>query len=128
MRVVLRQEFFHDGRGPELAKIHYGYEGRMLLAADYRNPDDSGTWHLLFLKPQVFMLTPEEVENYEASGVDWGATDKGAAVCLGRSPWLQSFSQRHLAKCEHYRFMFYDEFLDIICEGVEAKRGAYAVA
>jgi hypothetical protein len=74
------------------------------------------------------MFTPEEVENYGTKLVDWAATSKAAAVCLGRSPWLRSFSLRHLAKCEHYRVMFYDQFLDIICEGIEAGSGGYVVA
>jgi hypothetical protein len=133
MRVVLKNEFFHDGRGPELRHAHYSATGSSLLAVEYVNPPLGGrpygeVRHLLFVKPQVFMFTPEEVENYEANPAPWGSTENGAAVCLGHSAWLHSFSQRHLAQCEHYRLMFYDEFLDIICEGIEAKQGGYGAS
>jgi hypothetical protein len=112
MRVVLKNEFFHDGRGPELQRAHYSKTGSLLLAVDYVNaPLNARPYgalrHLLFVKPQVFMFTPEEVENYVANPPPWGSTENGAAICLGRSAWLKSFAQRHLAQCEHYRLMFY---------------------
>ena len=128
MRPILRAAFFRDGRGPELIKAHYSSTGSTLKATDYRNPHGSGLKHLLFAGPQVFMFTPEEVENHSGSSVDWSSTQGAGAVCLGRSPWLLSFSQQHLAKCEHYRIMFYDEYLDILCEGIEARDGGYVVA
>jgi hypothetical protein len=74
------------------------------------------------------MFTPEEVWDYSKTDDAWADTSQAAAICLGRSPWLQSFAPTHLERCSHYRIMFYDEFLDIICEGVEAKEGAYLAA
>jgi hypothetical protein len=70
------------------------------------------------------MFTPEEVHNYARDGINWGAAiDHAAAINLGRSEWRLSFSQQHLDRCSHYRIMFYDEFLDVICEDVGASLG-----
>lgn len=121
---ILRGYFYHDGRGPELQKVHYVGKGAVLKAIDYFNPDYDGTpenlKHLLFLRPQVFMFTPEEVYNF-GEGINWGEYNNAAIACLGKSKWLESFSPRYLEKCLHFQVMFYDEFLDVICEGIEAK-------
>ncbi len=71
------------------------------------------------------MLTPEEVENYGISPTNWSDTGKAAIVSFGRSDWLESFSPQHLRRCKHFRVMFYDEFLDVICEAVIAQAGPY---
>jgi len=115
---------WHDGRGPDLKQVHYDASGTVLRAIDYSNPDGN-TRHLLFAKPQVFMFTPEEVENYGTSVVNWIDTGKAALVCLGRSPWLTSFNPCHLNECLHFRVIFYDDFLDVICEGIDVQLGFY---
>jgi hypothetical protein len=129
VRVVHREDFYHEGRGPELQALHVSRHGALLEAIEYFLPDavyePEHLRHLLFVRSQVFMVTPEEVENYGASPVAWDQCGGGAMVTLGRSPWLLSFSQRHLEHCEHFRLMFYDQYVDVICEGVESKRGAY---
>ena len=80
--------------------------------------------HLRFQKAQVSMFTPEEV--CSVGDVPWGPNlNFAAAVDLGRSAWLQSFAQQHLDQCRHFRVMFYDYRLDIICEGITAHRGAF---
>lgn len=114
--------FWHDGRGPELVRLHWDRTGRVLICADYYNPDDAhgvpSLRRLQFVRAQVVMITPEEVINYLELG-PLPATHRPAAMFdLGRSPWLESFSPRHLALCHHYRVMFYDELLDVIAEGV----------
>ncbi|NYH26835.1 hypothetical protein [Paraburkholderia bryophila] len=130
MNPILLSDFHHEGRGPELMKVHYrGASGRAIVAVDYFLSEDSYTpenlRHLRFFKPQVFMFTPEEVEPYTPEFNPWEGETRFAAVDFGKSAWLQRFSSRHLGNCSHYRFMFYDEFLDVICEGVEAGHGAY---
>jgi hypothetical protein len=125
---VLGERFYHDGRGPTLVRVHYSDTGSTITAADYQNPDESEMRHLVFQASQVFMFTPEEVENYETNEINWADTTKAAIVNMGRSPWLRSFAQTHLSQCQHYRVMFYDEYLDVICEGIEAKGGAYSAA
>jgi hypothetical protein len=107
-----------------LQRIHYNGTGVQLKAIDYVNPDGQAH-HILFVQPQVFMLTPEEVENYERSPVNWIDTGRAAIVSLGRSRWLESFNPYHLKECKHFRIMFYDEFLDVICREIRAARGLY---
>lgn len=98
------------------------------MAVEYVNPPRGGERylelrHLVFVKSQVFMFTPDEVGPPEPP--QWSFPNDHAAVCFGRSSWFESFSPLHLERCEHYRLMFYDEYLDIICEGIEAKTGPY---
>jgi hypothetical protein len=130
MRVVHLEGFFHDGRGPTLLKVHLAPRSAHLEAIDFKAPDSEDkpapVQHLQFVRAQAFLFTPEEVENYTTSLVDWGATQMGALVSLGRSPWLQTFNPVHLQHCEHYKAMFYDEHLDVICEQVLLKSGPYA--
>jgi hypothetical protein len=101
-----------------------------LIALDYLNPDwasEDEMRHLIIHKAQVYQYTPEEVYNYSCGEVQWGPSINHAAVVdFGRSDWLRSFSQRHLGNCKHYRIMFYDEFLDIVCEGITAAAGPYS--
>jgi len=125
MYPVHASEFFHDGRGPELVAVHFSPNSSHLLAVDFRNPDSSETRHLVFTGAQSFMFTPDEVVGDTAGDVEWGSTQGGALVSLGRSAWLESFNQAHLEKCEHLRAMFYDQQLDLICEDVSIHKGGF---
>lgn len=129
MRVVYPNLFFHDGRGPTLQFVHFALHSAHLEAIDFFVDKHDGdlipVQHLRFINAQSYMFTPEEVENYETSLVNWGATNGGAVVSLGRTPWLESFDPNHLKKCEHFRVMFYDEFLDVICEDIRVCEGSY---
>ena len=125
MHVVHQTEFIHDGRGPELLAVHLAPQGSRLLAIDFRNPDSTLVQHLNFRGAQTYMFTPEEAENYLRSSVDWGATGGGSLVSLGRSDWLESFSPAHISRCSHFRVMFYDEFLDVLCESITVADGPY---
>ncbi len=128
---ILIREFYHDGRGPELLRLHWRGAGAVLAAADYYNPDaphtQAGVRHLRFVRPQAVQITPEEVVDYGRLGLgDALARLRPAAVLdMGRSAWLATFTPRHLARCRHYRVMFYDELLDVICEGIESHAGAF---
>ena len=123
MFVMHAKEFFHDGRGPELLKVHL--VNAHLLAVDFRNPDTDQVNHLRFVGAQVFMFTPDEVVAYPTA-VDWGTTGFGALVSLGRSDWLETFSPLHLTDCSHIQAMFYDQLLDVICKDVSVGHGAFA--
>jgi hypothetical protein len=130
MRVVCGDTFYHDGRrGPSLVRVHLRPGSARIQAIDYDLPGSgespASQRHLLLQGAQVFMFTSEVVENYIASVVDWSRTGRGAMVCLGKSTWLSSFNQQHLERCEHYRAMFYDDFLDIICERVTSESGYF---
>lgn len=125
---VLSEEFRNDGRGPELIYTYYAGSGSVIKAIDYYNPDDlhdaQSIKHLRFLRSQAHMFTPEEVYNYSLDLVPW-QRGQAAAVNLGKSAWLESFAPLHLLSCQHYRLMFYDQILDVICEGIEARLGSY---
>ncbi len=120
--------FYHDGRGPELQRTHWSTRGAQLQAIECFNPDDvydeASQKHVRFEGLQVVMITPEEVIDYGklASHLD---QSRAAMFDLGKSVWLQSFSQRHLSSCRHFQLMFYDQLFDIICEGVTCHSGKF---
>lgn len=121
------REFHHDGRGPELLRVHWSASGRVLAAIDYRNPDDSAGSHrhVEFVAPQVIQITPEEVINYLTASDGYSKYRPAAMLDLGRSAWLDSFNPQHLQRCRHFQLMFYDELIDIVCENVKCIEGRY---
>jgi hypothetical protein len=127
MRPIHKEDFYHDGRGPELIRAIWSRRGTSLEALEYYNPEDpydeGHLRHVKIVNPQVVMVTPEEVINYAT--FQPGPHEGAAAFDCGKSEWLQSFSPRHLAICRHYRLMFYDELYDIIAEGLEFRSGSY---
>ena len=127
---VLRDWIWAEGRGPELRRAHFRGKGLSLIALDYLNPDSASEKemrHLIIHRGQAHQYTPEEVYQSSRDSISWGpAINQAAVVSLGRSDWLLSFSQRHLGNCRHYRIMFYDEWLDIICENITAAMGPYS--
>ena len=127
---LLRDQIWASGRGPELRRIHHSQlGGTSIVAIDYLNPDsasENDIRHLRIHRAQVSMITPEEVHNYGSDKIEWGPPLRQAAVVnLGKSDWLRSFAQQHLGRCNHYRLMFYDEIIDLICEGISAEAGPY---
>ena len=127
---VLLDRIWAEGRGPELRRAHFRGKGLSLIALDYLNPDygsEDDMRHLIIHKAQVHQYTPEELYNSSRDEVRWGPSlGQAAVVDLGKSDWLLAFSQRHLGNCKHYRIMFYDEWLDIICENITAAAGSYS--
>ncbi|MHC2502567.1 hypothetical protein ACVI8K_009483 [Bradyrhizobium barranii subsp. barranii] len=66
--------------------------------------------HLRIHRPQVSMITPEEVYNFSFDTIDWEPPPRQAAVVnLGKSDWLNRFAQTHLVRCSLFRLMFYDQ-------------------
>ena len=68
------EHFYHDGRGPELQRVRWASPGNHVLRAiEYFCPDDvyeeAHLRHVHFVRPQVFMFTPEEVIPYGSSFV-----------------------------------------------------------
>jgi hypothetical protein len=127
--VVLRDSIWAEGRGPELRSARYRSNGLGLVALEYLNPDwtsEADLRHLVIHQAQVHMFTPHEVYNFARDEVRWGPPiDQAAVVNLGKSEWLLTFSQQRLARCSHYRIMFYDEYLDLICENISVESGPY---
>jgi hypothetical protein len=128
-KAVLRDKIWTEGRGPELYRVHYAGRGEILVALEYLNPDwrsEEEVRHLVIGRAHVFMFTPEEVHDYAQDDVRWGPqVDHAAVANLGKSTWLRTFSQQHLARCDHFRILFYDQILDVICEEIAGRQGAY---
>lgn len=123
------ETFRFDGRGPDLLKTYWILRGATLAGLDYANSadpsDDVASRHVHFLAPQVAMITPEEVISKDQLGAEF-FEERGAAMFdCGRSEWLLSFSGRHLGRCSHFKLLFYDELVDVICEGVELGEGRF---
>ena len=121
---------FHEGRGPELRRIHWDIDGRVILAIDYFNPTDThdvaSVKHVRFLQPQVVMVTPEEVVG--GFGPHIAEHRPAAMFDCGRDAWFQTFAPTHLDRSSHFQLLFYDEVVDVICEGVECVEGEYRSA
>ena len=126
-QAVAADRFYSDGRGPELQRIVWGERGLGLRAVEYFNPDDvyddAHRKHVRIVRPQVVMITPEEVIDYRGYAAAFGAHRPAAVLDHGHSDWLRSFNQYHLSKCRHFQLLFYDELFDIICEGLEFCEG-----
>lgn len=108
--------FVFDGRGPELMRIWWSDDGSQIEAIDYENPNGRPIAHVTFRGAQTVMITPDEVADHSHSG---GLLD------FGRSPWMNGFNPHHLTKCRHYRLVFYDQVIDVLCEDVAVNEGRY---
>jgi len=120
---VLENDFYHDGRGPELQNVRWKSNGVILAGFEYYNPDDEYTdgnlKHLKLKGVQVYCMATDEVHaNKKATG-----DSKAAIYEVEDSDWLKSFYPTHLAKCRHYQIMFYDEIYDVICEDISSGCG-----
>ncbi len=125
---VATEVFYASGRGPILRRVVSSAGGRIRALEFYRidEPSDaSHVRHVRIIKPQVFMVTPEEVINYSEWASSFSQHVGAAALDLGHSEWLRSFSPLHLSKCRHFQLLFYDELFDIICESLEFGDGEY---
>jgi len=127
-RPIHESVFCHDGRGPELHRVHWDRGGTFLRAVDYFNPPDRGEpglHHVRFVAPQVAMITPEEVIGDATLGDLLSRYRPAAMFDRGESEWLQPFSQGHLDRCHDYQLLFYDHLVEVIAEGVEVRRGGF---
>ncbi len=120
---ILMNEFYHDGRGPELQKVIWRKGGVIPKGFEYYNPDDGydkeSLKHIKLINVQVYSMATEEVHgNILAT-----AKSKAAILEVINSSWLKSYNPRHLSKCKHFQIMFYDEIYDVICEGIIAGKG-----
>ena len=120
---IFTGDFFFDGRGPSLVRIHWAHDGKVLRAIDFDGT--RGKAHLFFEGMQVYMVTPEDVIELDSHDLMVVDGKIYSAVTLGKSEWLSTFAPWYLDKCEHYKFLFYDEMIDVICEDVEVRAGYY---
>lgn len=115
---ILENDFYHDGRGPELQKVRWKSNGVVLVGFEYFNPDDKYTpdnlKHLTLDSVEAHSMSSDEVHgNILATG-----DSKAAIFEVKDSEWLASFNQAHLSECKHYQIMFYDEIYDVICKQI----------
>jgi hypothetical protein len=120
---VLENEFYHDGRGPELQRAVWKSSGTVLVGFEYFNPDDIyEETHLKNIKlvgVEAFAMASEEVHGNILANGDC----KAAIFKVENSDWLRSLNPTHLSECNHYQIIFYDEIFDIICKTIEVGIG-----
>ncbi len=123
------EDFWSDGRGPETHRVIWNATGTSIRAIEYLNPDwtdiDSDLRHVILERPQAVLITPEEVIGSDQLGDRYNELGPAAMFDLGRSAWLESFGQTHLANCRHIQLLFYDEVIDVLCEGVRCGKGRF---
>ena len=120
---LLETELHHDGRGPELLRVVWVYEGKILLGFEYYNPEDTydeeSIKHLELVGVEAYSMTVEEVHgNILATG-----ESKASIFRIEKSPWLKQYNSAHLDGCSHYQIIFYDEIYDVICKEIKAGNG-----
>lgn len=120
---ILENDFYHDGRGPELQKVRWKSNGVILAGFEYFNPNDEYTpenlKHLVLDGVEAYSMASDEVHgNILATG-----NNKAAIFEIKNSEWLASFNQSHLSECKHYQIMFYDEIYDVICKNIKVGTG-----
>lgn len=130
-RAINTDMFHRDGRGPELRSIYCKPGSSLVVAIDYFNPEDEQSEkslkHVYLVAAQVTQFTPDEVIGVDQIPADLRGTGDAAMFDLGRTEWLESFSQKHLRECRHFKIFFYDELLDVICEEVICRNGGFNV-
>ncbi len=115
---LFENEFYHDGRGPELMNVVWIHNGIILMGFEFYNPGDEykeeNIKHLILEKIEVYSMAGDEVHgNILATG-----KSKAAIFKIENSKWHKQFNQGHLGDCSHYQIMFYDEIYDIICKNI----------
>ena len=120
---LLENQFYHDGRGPELQETIWSDRGIILHGFEYFNPDDAyeieNLRHLQLIGVQVYSMAYEEVH---AEAIPSSNLNAGVFEILN-SKWLKSFNPDHLSNCRHFQVVFYDEIYNIICEKIVAGNG-----
>lgn len=120
---ILENEFHRDGRGPELQRVVWSYEGVTLIGFEYYNLEDeyieANIKNISLKNVEVILMASEEVH----SSIVANGNTKAAIHKILDSEWKKQFNPQHIDNCEHYQIMFYDEVYDVICESISAGIG-----
>ena len=120
---LLESEFHQDGRGPELQRVVWAFDGKILQGFDYYNPEDAfkegSIKHLELVGVEAYSMAIKEVHNNILVTGD----SKASVFRIEGSPWLKQYNPAFLEGCSHYRIMFYDEIYDVICKEIKAGVG-----
>ena len=123
IETVYEDQFYCDGRGPELKTVVWRKKGISLHGFEYFNPDDvfddKNIKNLVLEQVEAFAMAGEEVHGKIRATGD----SKGGIYQIKNSEWKNSFSQLHLNDCEHYQIMFYDQIYDVICRKILPGKG-----
>jgi hypothetical protein len=119
----LESEFHHDGRDPELQRVVWAFDGKILQGFEYYNPEDTyeeeGIKHLELVGVEVYSMAIEEVHNNILATRE----SKASVFRIENSLWLKQYNPSHLEGCSHYRIIFYDEIYDVICKEIKVGNG-----
>ncbi len=120
---VFENEFYHDGRGPELIKVIWEHEGSVLKGFEFFNPDDErfeeNIKNVTLVKAEVFSCAGEEVHG----NILCNGNSKAAIFRILNSTWIKQFIPIHLEDCSHYQIVFYDDIYDVICQDIRVGTG-----
>jgi hypothetical protein len=120
---LLESEFHHDGRGPELQRVVWAFDGKILQGFEYYNPEDTyeeeSIKHLELVGVEAYSMAVEEVHGNILDAGD----SKASIFRMDDSPWLKQYNPAHLEECSHFQIIFCDEIYDVICREIKAGNG-----
>ena len=120
---LLESKFHHDGRGPELRRVVWAYDGKILQGFEYHNPED------VYAEGSIKHLELDGVESYSMAVVEVRCQtmatgeSKAAIYKIEGSPWMKQYDPECIKGCSHNQVIFYDEVYDVICKAVKAGYG-----
>lgn len=120
---LLESMFHHDGRGPELQRVVWAYDGKILQGFEYYNPEDA------YEEENIKYLELDGVEAYSMAVVEARshtlatAESRAAIFKIESSPWMKQYDPDCIEGCSHYQVIFYDEVYDVICKAIKSGNG-----
>jgi hypothetical protein len=125
---LLESEFHRDSRGPELQRVVWAFDGKILQGFDYYNPEDTyeeeSIKHLELVGVEAYSMAVEEVHNNNLVTRE----SKASVFRIESSLWLNQYNPDYLEGCSHYRIIFYDEIYDVICKEIKAGNGRFSTS
>jgi hypothetical protein len=120
---LLESRFHKNRRGPELQRVVWAYDGKILQGFEYYNPEDSYSEecikHLELIGVEAYSMAVEEVHgNILVNGESKASINK-----IENSPWLKQYNPACIEGCCHYQIRFFDEVYDVICKEIKAGDG-----
>ena len=120
---LLESRFHNNGRGPELQRVVWAYDGKILLGFEYYNPEDSYTEesikHLELIDVEAYSMAVEEVHG----NILVNRESKASIIKIENSRWLKQYNPACIGGRNHYQIIFYDEVYDVICREIRAGSG-----
>ncbi|MEN8133184.1 MAG: hypothetical protein ABFS45_23995 [Pseudomonadota bacterium] len=120
---LLESKFHYDGRGPELQRVVWAYDGKILQGFEYYNPEDAYEEEsikcLELVGVEAYSMAVEEVHNHTLATGE----SKASIFKIESSPWMKQYDPECIEGCSHYQIIFYDEVYDVICKEIKAGYG-----